>query len=77
MENYIKIYQGDKRVKCGVTSWFDADVKPHHMGFYNVGSDEINVLLEWDGEYWRNGFGDKTSIKAWGSKWRGWTGELL
>lgn len=75
MENIVKIYQGDKTLRCEATPWFTPDVKPYHKGLYNVGSDQISVLVEWDGEKWIRGDGSSKINQD--LAWRGWTGRYL
>lgn len=75
MENFVKVYQGDKTLKCETTDWFPPDVKPVHNGLYKVGADELSILNEWDGKCWRRGDGSKALWQR--VCWKGWTGRYL
>ena len=74
MASFVKMYVGNKTIKHEATPWFPPEVKPVHHGLYVVGSDELSVLMRWDGKYWRNAVGNKWKIPL---SWRGWTGRTL
>jgi hypothetical protein len=58
-----------------MTEWFDADIKPVHLGTYDIQYKEANSWpfpsrLEWTGEKWINGQGEERDDVG---KWRGIT----
>jgi len=75
MANFVKVYDGYKAVKHEVTPWFSPEIDPVYKGLYVVGSDELAVMLWWDGKKWVKGNGDV--LKCQEVHWRGWTGKTL
>ena len=71
----VRIYEGNKTIRCEVTPWFPPDVKPVHEGDYIIGSDELHVMNHWDGEFWRR-YDNSLSLDQ-NLCWAGWTGRYL
>ena len=55
-----------------LTPWYPPAVKPVRRGLYIVGSDQLSVMMYWDGRRWRNGIG-RVVFSA--IAWRGVDGE--
>lgn len=55
-----------------LTPWYPPSVKPVRKGLYIVGSDQLSVMMCWDGRYWRSAMGKLyTAVFS----WRGVDGE--
>ena len=75
MASYVRLYEGDKTIRCEATNWFPPDVKPVHVGDYIIGSDKLHVMNRWDGEMWRRYDGSPALDQE--MCWAGWTGRTL
>ena len=71
----VRIYEGNKTIRCEVTPWFPPSVKPVRKGDYIIGSDELHVMNHWDGEFWRRYDGSLALDQN--LCWAGWTGRYL
>jgi len=52
-----------------VTDWYPPNIKPVREGLYEVGSDELSVLVTWNGKEWIRG--DGTALPLQEVCWRG------
>lgn len=75
MASYVRVYEGNKTIRCEATHWFPYWVKPVHKGDYIIGSDALHVMNHWDGEMWRRYDGSPALDQE--MCWAGWTGRTL
>jgi hypothetical protein len=75
MASYVRVYQGNKTIKCERTDWFPPTVKPAHKGDYVLGSDLFHFMNHWDGDMWRRYDGSPALDQN--LCWAGWTGRYL
>ena len=52
-----------------LTDWYPPNIKPVREGLYEVGSDELSVLVTWNGKEWIRGNG--TALPLQEVCWRG------
>lgn len=52
-----------------LTDWYLPTQKPVRKGLYIVGSNQLSVMLEWNGKEWVNGY--KQPFKYQNLSWRG------
>ena len=56
-----------------LTDWYPAKITPVRKGLYITGSDQLCVMMYWDGQHWRNGMGRVTFSRI---AWRGVSYEI-
>ena len=52
-----------------LTDWYPPNIKPVREGLYEIGSDELSVLVTWNGKEWIRGNG--TALPLQQVCWRG------
>ena len=71
----VRVYEGNKTIKCEATAWFPPTVKPVHQGDYVLRSDQFHFMNHWDGQMWRRYDGSPAADQN--MCWAGWTGRYL
>jgi hypothetical protein len=56
-----------------LTDWFPAKITPARKGLYIVGSNDLSVMMYWNGRGWRNALGKLMYSRI---AWRGIAHEI-
>jgi len=57
-----------------LTDWYPAKITPVRKGLYITGSDQLFVMMRWDGKYWRTRWLNRKVCTR--ISWRGVTHEV-